>query len=71
MLAERVSVRTPPPARVIFNEIKGEMNVTIQNASKRYTTEELKGFGEMIAVLQSEGKAGKNGTMLLVNLEKM
>lgn len=61
----------PPPGRIVFNVTEGVFNAKVTNSSKAYTNKELLGFGEMIQVLQSEGKVPVNGTILISQLEKM
>lgn len=68
----RVKKSEPVPARISFLKLSnGHTDVSILNASRLYSRKELDSFGEMLQVLQSEGKVGASGSLLVAQLEAM
>jgi hypothetical protein len=67
----KVKSRPPSVGKIVFNKIHGNTEINVVNSSVGYSTEQLKGFGEMVQVLQIEGKLGEAGSISISQLENM
>lgn len=62
----------PPQGKVVFSKPEGqELQINIVNSPIGYPPDVRRGFGEMIQVLQAEGKIGEAGSILISSLETM
>lgn len=67
----KVKARNPPVGKIVFNKIHGNTEINVVNSSVGYSLAQLQGFGEMIQVLQMEGKLGEAGSIAISQLELM
>lgn len=62
----------PPQGKVLFSKPEGQgLQINIVNSPIGYPPDVRRGFGEMIQVLQAEGKIGDAGSILISSLETM
>lgn len=62
----------PPIGKVVFSKPEGQgLQINIVNSPIGYPPDVRRGFGEMIQVLQSEGKIGDSGSIPIASLEIM
>jgi hypothetical protein len=67
----KVKARTSPVGKIVFNKIHGNTEINVVNSSVGFSQDQLQGFGEMIQVLQEEGKLGEAGSISISQLEIM
>jgi len=67
----KVKVRNPPSGKIVFNKIHGNTEINVVNSPVGFSREQLQGFGEMVQVLQMEGKIGDAGSISISQLELM
>jgi len=67
----KVKTRKPPVGKIVFNKIHGNTEINIVNSPVGFSREQLQGFGEMVQVLQEEGKIGDAGSIPISQLEIM
>ena len=64
--------RTPPIGKIVFSKPDGvNFQMNIVNSPIGYPPERRQAFGEMIQVLQAEGKLGESGSIPINSLENM
>lgn len=62
----------PPIGKVVFSKPDGKgLQINIVNSPRGYSPDACQGFGEMIQVLQEEGKLGDAGSISISQLETM
>lgn len=62
----------PPVGKIVFSKpdgVKFQMNIV--NSPIGYPPDRRQAFGEMIQVLQAEGKLGESGSIAINTLENM
>ncbi len=68
----KVKSRKPPEGKIVFSKPDGvNMQMNIVNSPIGYPPDKRKEFGEMIQVLQAEGKLGDSGSIGIKQLEAM
>ena len=67
----KVKVRNAPSGKIVFNKIHGNTEINVVNSPIGFSHEQLQGFGEMVQVLQMEGKLGDRGSISISQLELM
>ena len=67
----KVKERQPPEGKIVFSKPKGVTQINIVNSPVGYPPDKRQEFGEMIQVLQAEGKLGDAGSILIAQLEAM
>ena len=68
----KVKERKPPEGKVVFSKPEGKgLQINIVNSPIGYPPDVRRGFGEMIQVLQAEGKIGDAGSISIAQLEAM
>lgn len=67
----KVTSRTPPVGRLMYQTKNEVFTVDIVNAGVAYSAEQAEEFYEMLMVLKEEGKIGPSGSMPIANLLKM
>jgi len=68
----KVKSRKPPQGKIVFSKPDGKnMQINIVNSPIGYPPEKRQGFGEMIQVLQAEGKIANSGSISIAQLENM
>jgi len=68
----KVTSIKPPQGKVVFSKPEGQaLQINIVNSPIGYTPDVRRGFGEMIQVLQAEGKIGDAGSIPIASLEVM
>jgi len=62
----------PPAGKIVFSTPEGKgLQINIVNSPIGYPPDVRRGFGEMIQVLQAEGKIGDAGSISIAQLEAM
>lgn len=68
----KVKSRIPPPGKIVFSKPDGKnLQMSIVNSPIGYPPDVRQGFGEMIQVLQAEGKLFDSGSIPIASLEAM
>ena len=67
----KVKSRQPPEGKIVFSKPNGVMQMNIVNSPIGYPPDKRQAFGEMIQVLQAEGKLGDAGSIPIAQLEAM
>lgn len=67
----KVKTRTPPEGKIVFFKINGNTEINVVNSPVGFSQDQLHGFGQMIQVLQIEGKIGDAGSIFISQLEIM
>ena len=64
--------RNPPVGKIVFSKPDGvNFQMNIVNSPIGYPPDRRQAFGEMIQVLQAEGKLGESGSIAINMLENM
>jgi len=64
--------RQPPVGKIVFSKLEGgKFQMNIVNSPIGYPADKRQAFGEMIQVLQAEGKLGDSGSIPINTLENM
>lgn len=64
--------RMPPIGKIVFSKPDGvNFQMNIVNSPIGYPPDKRRDFGEMIQVLQAEGKLGESGSIPIITLENM
>ena len=61
----------PPEGKIVYNKINGNTQINVVNSPRGYNPTQLKEFGEMVEVLQEEGKLPTSGSVLISAIGKM
>lgn len=67
----KVKSVNPPQGKIVFSKPEGIMQMNIVNSPVGYPEHKRQEFGEMIQVLQAEGKLGDTGFITISQLEAM
>jgi len=68
----KVKSRKPPQGKIVFSKPDGKnLQMNIVNSPIGYPPDVRQGFGEMIMVLQEEGKLFDSGSIPIASLEAM
>jgi len=68
----KVTERPPAIGKVVYSKPDGiNLQINIVNSPIGYPPDVRQGFGEMIQILQEEGKIGSSGSIAIATLEKM
>jgi len=68
----KVKSRTPPTGKIVFSKPDGKnIQMNIVNSPVGYPPAVRQSFGEMIMVLQAEGKLFDSGSIPIASLEDM
>lgn len=73
---EHTTIKTksikPPAGKIVFSKLEGgKFKMNIVNSPIGYPPDRRQDFGEMIQVLQTEGKLGESGSIAISTLENM
>jgi len=62
----------PPVGKIVFSKLEGgKFQMNIVNSPIGYPPDRRQAFGEMIQVLQAEGKLGESGSIAISTLENI
>lgn len=70
-VSNKVRARAPMEGKIVFNTLNGKSQITVVNSSTGFTPDRLQEFGEMVQILQEEGKLPSNGSVLVSAIGNM
>lgn len=67
----KVKSRKPSVGKIVYNKIDGKTHINVVNSPIGYNPSQLQDFGEMIGVLQAEGKLPTSGSIAVSDIGQM